>query len=141
MFSFLNQGNYRGGEILALDTECRRESALSDTPHHRSVCLWVAMGSQIFEASTHIHVAAGLRLVCQLVLALNFKMPVFRKKFIALEVANPLTDFDADFSADFLDDIPSRIGVSQSGPKISMKLSLLTFSTLTPGDVQLVITN
>ena len=113
--------------------------ALSDTPHHRSVCLWVAMGSQIFEASTHIQVAAGLRLVCQLVLALNFKMPVFRKKFI--EIENPLTDFYADFSADFLDDIPSRIGVSQSGPKISMKLSLLTFSTLTPGNVQLVITN
>ena len=113
--------------------------ALSDTPHHRSVCLWVAMGSQIFEASTHIHVAAGLRLVCQLVLALNFKMPVFRNKFI--EVENPLTDFDADFSADFLDDIPSRIGVSQSGPKITMKLSLLTFSTLTPSNVHLVITN
>ena len=38
-------------------------------------------------------------------------MPVYRKKFSALEVANLLTDYDADFSANFLDDIASKIGV------------------------------
>ena len=41
-------------------------------------------------------------------------MPVYRKKFSALEVANLLTDYDADFSANFLDDIASKIGVSPS---------------------------
>ena len=50
--NFLNQDHYRGGEIHALDDECRRESHVSDTPHHRSVCLCVAMGSHTFVALT-----------------------------------------------------------------------------------------
>ena len=43
----------------------------------------------------------------------NFKMPVSRKKFNALEIQNLVTDYNADFRADFLDDIASEIGVCQ----------------------------
>ena len=59
LFSFLNKGHYRGGEIHALDIERRRNTLLSVTPPHYGVCLCVAMGSHIFETLTDIQVAAG----------------------------------------------------------------------------------